>query len=1305
MSKDKHAPEVRAHKEWLGFVQPVGLVVSMPALERAQCFVQKNVAEEQKALISILAPRKSEDEAARIEDLGRLCRDVLQWSDGDLAPADDRFRLFLAEYQDSICADFVVGDPASPIALVMCVDPSVDLDAPRTGSGWEGSPEARIERLLRDQNVPIGILFNQRALRLVYKPHVESSGHVTFVISDMITVAGRPILSGLTALLGADRLFNLPEAQRLPAILLESRLHQSEVSTRLSEQVLGALHALVRGFQAASDASDGRLFSSMSRDDMPEEVYGGLLTILLRLVFVLYAEDRGLMSKSPVYARHYSIGALFEKLVEDDARNPDTMDQRYGAWARLLTLFRLIHDGVAHGDLRLPARYGGLFDPDAYPFLEGRARAGGRQIGERILPPRISDGVIHRVLSSLLVLDGERLSYRTLDVEQIGSVYEAIMGFRLITVREPSVALAGKRKKGAPPSDPVIGLETLLASKDRAAFLQKEADVELSPKPAAALKVAKTIDELLAALGGRISPRSPGVLRAGSMALQPTEERRRSGSHYTPRALTEPIVEKTLRPVLEALGHEPTPEQILSLRACDPAMGSGAFLVASCRALGDALVKAWSKHGMPAIPADEDPILFARRTVAQRCLYGVDKNPFAVHLAKLSLWLVTLAKEHPFTFLDHALRAGDSLVGLSKEQIASFHWAPDEQAQPSLLRKIVSDRIARAVELRARIQAMAASDDTGEKRHLLEDADAELETVRRVGDRVIEAFFGEDKPRAREGALDAMRDRVFARVDDVGPSDLAKTLGPFHWELEFPEVFARDNPGFDAFVGNPPFLGGSRISSVLGHSHLDWMLTAAESAHGNADLVAFFFRRALALLRKGGCLGLIATNTIAQGDTRSTGLRWIVQHGGVIYDAKRRYKWPAGAAVIVSVVHIAKAPSRTIELVLDDRRVSRISAFLFHTGPDADPAQLAANANKSFLGSKIYGQGFLFDDGDEDATPLAEMQRLFAKDPRSRERIFPYLGGEELNTSPTHAHHRCVINFGQMSEEEARRWPDLMAIVEEKVKQERQALGDNPDGRRRKQYWWQWGRYTPALYASIANYDRVLACSLHSKDLSFAFLPSATVFSHGLAVFADETSSFFGVLQSRVHEIWARFFSSSLEDRLRYTPSDCFETFPFPRGWEHNATLESAGRAYYEFRAALMVRKDQGLTETYNRFHDPDERDAEILKLRELHAAMDRAVADAYDWTSLELRSEFLLDHEDDEDDGEDGARKRKKKPWRYRWPDDLRDEVLARLLALNAERAAEERRLGLEAALALPEAGDSSPASKKGGKKKPKKR
>jgi hypothetical protein len=230
-----------------------------------------------------------------------------------------------------------------------------------------------------------------------------------------------------------------------------------------------------------------------------------------------------------------------------------------------------------------------------------------------------------------------------------------------------------------------------------------------------------------------------------------------------------------------------------------------------------------------------------------------------------------------------------------------------------------------------------------------------------------------------------------------------------------------------------------------------------------------------------------------------------------------------------------------------------------------------------------------------------------------------------------------------------------------------------------RRYWWQYGEKRPGLRAAIRGLDRVLVCSMVSKHFAFVFLPSSTICSHNIAVFPVQGYPFFSILQSRIHDLWTRFFSSTLEDRQGYRPTDCFETFPFPQDFETSPILDQAGRDYYDFRAALMVKNNEGLTKTYNRFHDPNETSPDILKLRDLHAAMDRAVLDAYGWKDLQPTCNFFLDYEEDEEENAAGgtAARRRKKPWRYRWPDDFRDEVLARLLALNKQRAEEERLAG----------------------------
>ncbi|PYV07775.1 MAG: SAM-dependent methyltransferase, partial [Acidobacteria bacterium] len=504
----------------------------------------------------------------------------------------------------------------------------------------------------------------------------------------------------------------------------------------------------------------------------------------------------------------------------------------------------------------------------------------------------------------------------------------------------------------------------------------------------------------------------------------------------------------TLAPILVRLGgpagRPPRPAQILDLKVCDPAMGSGAFLVEACRQLGDALVAAWHAHGeVPAIPPDEREDIFAMRLVAQRCLYGVDRNPVAVDLAKVSLWLATLARDHALTFVDHALRHGDSLVGLSRKQIEAFHWdpvAPRFQAGFETMR--VREHMAKVAELRRRIREADESVSDWELRDLWDKAQFELGKVRLFGDLVLAAFFEGEKPKEREGkraeyasaVVSGEADRYHEWLEEWRNGE--QPLAPFHWEIEFPEVFARENPGFDAIAGNPPFLGGTQISEQYGMSYFQWLTMSFHECRHHCDLVAYFFRRSFTNLRDAGCLGFIATNTISQGDTREGGLRVLINEGGEIYHATRRLKWPGLAAVVVSVLHLSKN-HRVQNKLLDGLPVPEISAYLVNGSVSESPARLSSNPYFS-LGSKIYGQGFLFADDDPDCTSVVERERLLAAHPDWKGRIPPYIGGEEINSDPLHRPRRFVISLSDVSDEgDLNRWPELKSIVEQRVKPER----------------------------------------------------------------------------------------------------------------------------------------------------------------------------------------------------------------------------------------------------------------------------
>ena len=1355
-------PGLHTHQEWLGLVQPVGLVVAPVVLTRLGLFPESGpraLADGQRRLLDLLEELEDRDGdiVSAVGHFETLASELLSWDPGDLITYE-RFstpiEVALAEYGELLRPSHGLpapGQDGKMQALVQELPTGTGFDEPLKGAGWEATPQQRFERLLKESEHPIGLLFNGVALRLVYAPRGESSGHITFPLEPMATVAGRPLLGALQLLLGVDRLFSGSSDQRLPVLLAASRKEQNEVSTRLAEQVLEALWELLLGFdQAERIARDaGRTVLGNLPAEKPDHLYGGLITVLLRLVFLLYAEDEDLMPPDSLYGQHYSVSALADRLRSDRDEHQGAMESRRGAWASLLSLFRLVYDGGGSDPAYLPARHGELFDPDAYPFLEGREPDSDYSDGILTNLPAVSDDVVEKVLSRLLWLADEnkvaqRLNYRSLDVEQIGSVYEGIMGFGVEQARGASVGMTYRPPRQKISITVVVDAEQLLAQggSKREKWLDDQAGValKLPAKVKSALKDAGTLAELCVALDKKLSPHTPQGLQPGSLILQPTAERRRSGSHYTPRALTEPIVAEAFRPWLERCNHLPTAEQILALKVCDPAMGSGAFLVAVCRFLAAWLVQAWEREGYPETFRQEwDKDNYARRLVAQRCLYGVDKNPFAVNLAKLSLWLVTLSKELPFTFVDHALKCGDSLVGYGVQEIQ----AAMKEVQLGFLNEQNQVFAQVGVARRESFGDDSLSDEGYDrKKVLLQQQIKATEGLRQAGDLMVAAFFDAAKPRDRadkqqvylamlSGAFndEGLQDSIQEIRDRLAAGD--KGITPFHWDLEFPEVFGDGRGGFDVFVGNPPFAGDVTFTGANLDGYFDWLRQEFRETGGRCDLVAFFFRHCFQLLRLNGSLGLIATNTLAQGDTRSSGLRWICLNGGTIYAARKRYKWPGVAAVVVSVVHLLKCGYEGVKS-LDRRPVDQITAFLFAKGGHDDPKQLLVNVGKSFNGSSVLGKGFTFDDSGptDDVTPgipspIATMERLIAENPKNGEVISPYIGGEEVNSSPTHAHHRYVIDFRDRSEAKCRsEWPELMILLDKKVKPERTRMRPNGEFALRAplpQRWWQHCDKRPALYAAIGGLERVLVISRVTENLSFALVSPKQVLSDRLAVVAGSSFGFFACLQCGVHLSWTLFTMTSHEDRLTYFPQRSFETFPFPAAIldttssnpAQEATrqsLEASGERYHQFRAELMVSNNEGLTSTYNRFHDPAGTSSELLELRRLHGEMDQAVLNAYGWIDVPSACGFGLDYLDLEDDAQlpDDLQERidsgdlffwdagdaldfqgqlqaygaitgrRKLPWRYRWPDAVRDDVLARLLALNAERYAEEVALGL---------------------------
>ena len=439
------------------------------------------------------------------------------------------------------------------------------------------------------------------------------------------------------------------------------------------------------------------------------------------------------------------------------------------------------------------------------------------------------------------------------------------------------------------------------------------------------------------------------------------------------------------------------------------------------------------------------------RIIAQRCLYGVDKNPLAAEMAKLSLWLLTVAKDKPFEFLDHAIRCGDSLVGLHDlEQLRHYSLKPDAD-DAVLFKGPLDSAVDEAINLRLKLEDLPANtvEDIERQEKLLKEANEKSARLRCAADLLVAAeFWGENaKDKQERVRHNAVRSGYYV---ENGPTEEFEQAAAkecrgqsmFHWPLEFPEVIVKRG-GFDAFVGNPPFLGGKRFSGTLGTQYLLFIKAWYAPASGGVDLVAYFFRRGFLLSRTGGIESLIATNTIAQADTRMGGLAAILDAGGTIVLALRSARWPGNAAVEITIVSIHKGEYKGQRL-LDDIHVDSIDSFLTSETIAGSAKQLRSNKDLCFMGTNIIWEGFIL------SPPTAKV--LLDQNSSSDVVIKPFMNGSDLNGSSAQLPSRYVIDFGNMDLEIAsERFPECLAIAKEKVK----PLRDKSNRKTYKERWWQ----------------------------------------------------------------------------------------------------------------------------------------------------------------------------------------------------------------------------------------------------------
>lgn len=1212
----------------------------------------------------------------------------------------------VAQMGETLRPDFALIGPKNSeiegqVQLLISVYPAgQSLDRPLADRHWKASPATRMMELLHVSGVPLGLVTNGEHWMLVYAPRGETTGYASWYgalwLDEPIT------LRAFHSLLGVRRFFGVDAPNTLLGLLKESAQDQQEVTDQLGYQVREAVQVLVQAFDMLDQDTNRTLLKGLKETDL----YDSALTVMMRLVFLFSAEERGLLHLGkPLYDDNYAVSTLMEQLQEvADLHGPQVLERRCDAWARLLAAFRAVHGGVHHQDLMMPAYGGSLFDPDRYPFLEGRA-AGTKWVTTPAELLNINNRVVLHLLSSLQRLrmkvpgggpsESRRISFRALGVEQIGHVYEGLLDHTAVRATEPVLGILGTHGNDA--EIPLAKLESILTKgqEDLIEFLHDETGrTEKAIKRALDEGTLNEEHRLLIACGhdagllqrvrtfaGLIREDSferPMVVLPGSVYVTAGTTRRSTGTHYTPPSLTEPIVQHTLEPLVyrgpaEGLPQGEwqlkSPKEILDLKVCDLAMGSGAFLVQACRYLSERLAESWEneekKHpneilitpeggfsqGAPSerlIPTDAtERLAIARRIVADRCLYGVDINPMAVEMAKLSMWLITLDAKRPFTFLDHAFKCGDSLLGLSSfKQLEDFSLRPEGVKQVAFSTMNLWRHVEEAKKKRQMLEAMPS--DTPEqvlaKGALYADAEAAVVKLKAAADILVatelEGHSGKRYEEALEGAADLMMAYWARGIEELTQyaTDRLGVHKTFHWPLAFPEIIQQG--GFNAFVGNPPFITGKRISSFLGIQYQDYLKSSFTNSKGAADICCFFIRRAYAAADiESGQVGMIATKSIAEGDSRLVGLVPILESKGCIRWAHHEIKWPGEAGVTVSLLVISKGQWSGLP-ILNDREVARISSRITEEESLAFP--LRENEGRCSDGIKIQGDGFIISH--------TERESLLSCDASASEVISPYITGMDMVQGVGCKPSAWIVNFRTWDLERASSYQGPFQLLVERVKPYRDSL----TGQIHESDFWKFWDKREQFFDRMSSSSRILACPSTAKYLIVDFIQDHWIASHSVKLFAFDDDWSFSVMQSTIHELWAREQSGKLEMRLAYNLGKSFATFPRPEKRGEGAV----GKAYHELRASISAERGLCFTDVYNLFHAPEETSADILKLRKLHSEIDELVADAYLWGNLALHHGFHITRQ--------GIR--------YTICEAARRTVLDYLLGLNYKRHAEEK-------------------------------
>ncbi|PZU35962.1 MAG: SAM-dependent methyltransferase, partial [Microbacterium sp.] len=770
------------HRAWLELVDTDGPFLAIPPLKRVWPEGMPQLAEPRKATLS--DARKDFESAwerydrspghdtaldayrsARDKWVETVLRDVAGWAEsltwGDLAgvAAQSPNRAVTVRAQASLDGDNGIG------AIVHVIDP-VDSLREVPGDLWAANPVDRVEAILRESRVPIGIVTDGRWWGLVC---ARENAMAASGVVDALTWTEEPrTRDAFLALMGRQHLIGGDPAERLPVLFEESVAAAEEITEALGAQVRRAVELLIQSFSES-------------------------------------AAERGLLPQGELFDQGYGIAGELDQLVaRDSAESEEALDATSLTWHRLLATSNALYRGATFESLRMPAYGGSLFDPARFPFLTATSDVG-------TLGVTVSDRVMLHVLRAVQIAeikgDARRISFRDIDVEQIGYMYEGLLGYTATVAPEVVLGILGTR--GEEPEVPLAKLEELAnAHSDRKKLAKAirawiETD-QPSAKPSSEAAVVRAIDAavdpgivsaLTQAVGDdlglreRVKPwlglmrldlrNRPFVVLEGALLVKETPSRKNAGAHYTPKSLAEDVVKYALEPLVYNPGPHQTakrdewmlksPSDILTLKVADIACGSGAFLVAAARFLADRLVEAWVAEN-PAWAGRKDLRNLAVREVVAKCLYGADINDMAIEMCKLSLWLVSLDRDLPFSFVDDKVFVGNSLLGLTDlKQLRAMHIDPAkanrQQGMLDIFEVDTDSIIKRAVELRESLASPVEPDDSparsaAAKRRQLAQFHNVTADLRKLADGVIATglMLGGKPGRALDAAYDDLRE-------------------------------------------------------------------------------------------------------------------------------------------------------------------------------------------------------------------------------------------------------------------------------------------------------------------------------------------------------------------------------------------------------------------------------------------------------------------------------------------------------------------------------------------------------------------